>query len=239
MSMPDKAFILAAGKGTRMRPLTDTLPKPMICIDGKPMIDHTIDALKKDGIKQIGINLHYFGNKLEEHLAPRDDVKILFFKEHVLLDTGGGIRNATRKMGDNPFFILSGDSFWTDGGSKTVFQRLTEAWDPEKMDMLFLLQPVDKMQLTKGVGDYVFKEDGRIERKTDQSGTHMFTSIRIMKPTILRGTPDGPFSFLDVMDKCEREEKLYGLEHDGQWHHISTPKDVEAVNTHLKTLGAA
>lgn len=236
---PENAFILAAGKGTRMKPHTDTKPKPMVELAGRPLIDHTIDALIAAGVKNIVVNLHYFGNQLENHLKQRTDVNISFSKEPALLDTGGGVRKAARMLGDDPFFVLSGDGFWTEGPDSKALERMAESWDPDKMDILILLQKAGDMELTAGVGDYTLDKDGRATRSSDKSGDYMFTSIRIMRPEILRGSPEGAFSYLDLLDRAQEEGRLYGLVHDGHWHHISTPADLEKVDASLSQQGAA
>lgn len=231
--MPDKIFILAAGKGARMQPLTKTIPKPMVEVNGQPVIDHILDQCIASNVTHIGMNLHYFGNKLESHLNRRDDIKVAYSKEPTLLDTGGGIRKGARLMGDGAFFITSGDSYWIDGSEQSALKRLSDFWDEKKMDIAIMLQPINSMAVTNGIGDYHINESGQAIRSKNQMGTHMFTSLRIMKPEILRGTPEGPFSFLDILDKAEHENRLYGLEHDGEWHHISTPEDVEKLTQHL------
>ncbi|MEM6780859.1 MAG: nucleotidyltransferase family protein [Pseudomonadota bacterium] len=236
---PETAFILAAGKGTRMQPLTDTIPKPMVPLSGKPLIDHTIDALVRDDVRQIVVNLHHFGNKLENHLSARSDAKIIFSKESTLMDTGGGVRKAARKLGDDPFYIINGDAFWTEGPGQTALQRLADAWNPDTMDILILLQKTDEMVLTHGTGDYDIDGNGKAIRALSKTGQYMFTSIRIMKPEILRGTSEDPFSYLDLLDKAEKEGRLYALVHEGEWHHISTPDDLNRVNAALGQQGAA
>ncbi len=222
-----------------MKPLTNEKPKPMVELNHRPLIDYTLDALVKDGVNDITVNLHYYGNILENHLAKRDDIRFNFSKEPALLDTGGGIRKAARMLGDDPFYVLSGDAFWTEGPNKTALQRLSDAWDPDKMDILILLQKADEMTLTEGIGDYDLDQDGHATRSPDKKGKYMFTSIRIMKPEVLRGSPEGAFSYLDLLDNAEEKGKLYGLVHEGQWHHISTPGDLQRVDLHLKAKGAA
>lgn len=236
---PDTAFILAAGKGTRMRPHTDTKPKPMVQLAGRPLIDYTVDALVRDNVRKIVVNLHHFGNVIENHLTQRQDINVGFSKESALLDTGGGVRKAARMLGDAPFYVLSGDGYWTEGHGATALQRLADFWDPDKMDVLILLQKADAMTLTEGVGDYNLNKDGRAVRSRDKTGEYMFTSIRIMKPEALRGTPEDAFSYLDILDKVESEGRLYGLVHDGDWHHISTPQDLDRVNSSLINQGVA
>lgn len=222
-----------------MKPLTNEKPKPMVELNGRPLIDYTLDALVREGVGDVTVNLHYYGNILENHLLKRSDIRFNFSKEPALLDTGGGIRKAARMLGDDPFYVLSGDSFWTEGSGKTALQRLADAWDPDKMDILILLQKTSDMVLTQGVGDYDLDKDGRVVRSEKKSGEYMFTSIRIMKPEVLRGSPEGPFSYLDILDKAEAEGKLYGIVHEGKWHHISTPGDLQRVDLHVKAKGAA
>ena len=233
MFKPNAAFILAAGKGTRMMPLTKTLPKPMVELCGRTLIDHIIDDLVRNNILQVAVNLHHFGNKIEAHLKTRTDVKLQFSKEHVLLDTGGGLRKAARFMGDDPYVVINGDSFLQNGPDKTAITRMAEAWDSDIMDILMLLQPIHNMMHTTPVGDYTIDADGRAVRSPDKTGTHMFTSVRMIRPQIFRGTPEGPFSFLEMMDKAQHEGRLYAIEHDGVLEHISTPEDLAAVENAL------
>lgn len=227
---PDKAFILAAGKGTRLRPYTDTVPKPMVKAAGVSIIDHALDKLAADGVKDVVVNLHHLGDVLEDHLKNRTAPHIIFSKETELLETGGGTKKALHHFGGNPFYLLNGDALWSDGMEGTAFARLAEAWDEETMDILLLLQPVSGMTLTHGVGDYTIDHSGRAVRAADKSGDHMFAGIRIVHPRIFKDSPDGAFTFLTLMDKVQNEGRLYGIAHTGAWHHISTPEELERVD---------
>lgn len=227
---PDLAFILAAGQGKRLRPYTDTMPKPMVPINGKPIIDHTLEKLEKDGINNVTINLHYLGDRIENHLKGRKNPSLNFSRETVLLDTGGGVKKALNTLNGKPFYLINGDAFWTDPPETTALQQLADAWNPDIMDILLLLQPVKHMVLTEGVGDYNLNENNQAVRSHDKSGAHMFAGIRITKPEIFNKTTEDAFSFLDLMDKAETEGKLYGLVHEGEWHHISTPGDLDRIN---------
>jgi MurNAc alpha-1-phosphate uridylyltransferase len=227
---PDHAFILAAGMGTRLRPYTDNCPKPMVEIGGRPIIDQVLDRLQEAGVTDVTVNLHYMAGMMETHLRQRSAPRLTFSHETALLDTGGGVKNALGTMGRNPFFITAGDSVWTDGPPGAALDRMVAAWDPAKMDMLLLLQPLTHMTLTEGRGDYDVLPDGRAVRSRDKSGVAMWTSVRLCKPSLFDDTPDGPFSFLTLMDRAEAQGKLYALMHDGDWHHISTPSDLERVN---------
>ncbi|MCB1532680.1 MAG: nucleotidyltransferase family protein [Alphaproteobacteria bacterium] len=231
---PDKAFILAAGFGKRLRPITDTRPKPMAEVAGITLIDRTIDHLKAAGITDMVINTHYRGEQLAEHLKTRTDVHIHISHEPDILDTGGGIKNALEHFGSEDFFVLSGDGLWSDGPEGSALTALAQRWNPQKMDILMLLQPVSTMHVTQGVGDYDLDEDGRAVRSKTQDGAYMFTSIRINRAGIFENTPEGSFSYLTLMDQAEKDGRLFGLVHAGNWHHISTPPDLEAVQALFK-----
>jgi len=227
---PETAFILAAGEGTRMRPLTNSVPKPMVQLDGKSIIDYTIDKLMEVGIKKIIVNSYYLATVLEEHLQHKDNIVIS--REDDLLDTGGGVKNALTLIDAESFYLINGDAFWVDTNSNAL-EALAEAWDPDKMDILLLLQPIDRMKLTQGVGDYTLDDNKKPIRKIDQSGELMFTGIRITKANIFKNTPEGKFSYMQLMDDAERINKLSAVIYDGDWHHISTPQDLENVNFHI------
>jgi MurNAc alpha-1-phosphate uridylyltransferase len=226
----DKAFILAAGMGRRLRPYTDTLPKPMVKVGGLPLIDHAINKLRQAGVSEVAVNLHYMADILEEHLQGSSNSELHLFHEEKLMGTGGGFKAALPMMEGNAFYAVSGDSIWTDGDIPAL-ERMSAAWDPDKMDILLLLQPVSNMVLTTGLGDYDLDADGKAVRSFDKSGEYMWTSIRIISASIFEGSPDdAPFSFLELLDAAEEKDRLYGLVHDADWHHISTAEDLDRVN---------
>lgn len=227
---PDHAFVLAAGLGTRLRPHTDTLPKPLVPVNGRPLLDYIFDHLKDAGVTHITVNLHHKPDRLREFLATRDDVAVTQSFEDELLDTGGGVKKALGSLGGKPFYLINGDAFWVG----PALRDIAAAFDPAKMDILLLLQPVAAMQLTEGVGDYDLLPDGRAVRNRAKTGTHMFAGIRLCRPEIFADTPDGKFSFLTLMDAAEAAGRLYGLAHAGDWHHISTPDDLAAVDAAMR-----
>lgn len=231
--MIDKAFILGAGLGTRMRPLTDHVPKPLAMVAGETLIDRTLDQLFAAGITEAVINTHYKAPVLEAALQKRNNPKITISHEPELLDTGGGIRNTLKYFDNNPFFVLSGDGLWADNPAAPALLSLQQYWNPDIMDILILLQPVSTMKLTHGVGDYIMDGQGRAARALDKTGDYMFTSMRINHPRIFEGTPETPFSYLQLLDKAQDQGRLYGLMHRGDWHHLSTPQDVEKVEAFL------
>lgn len=237
MSKPDKAFILAAGKGTRLRPYTDSVPKPMVKVGGKPIIDRALDKLEAEGVKDVVVNLYHLGEVLEDHLENRKKPHIILSKETDLLETGGGTKKALHHFNNEPFYLLNGDALWSDGSDGSALDRLARAWDADKMDMLLLLQPVSGMTLTNGLGDYTLETSGKAIRSPDKIGTHMFAGIRILHPRLFEGSPDGAFSFLMQMDKAQQDDRLYGISHTGEWHHISTPEELERVDKAYRERG--
>lgn len=226
------AFILAAGKGTRLRPYTDDKPKPMVEVHGKPLVSHIIDKLVTQSVDNITINTSYLGHVLEDYLTTQDTPPLFFSHEDELLETGGGVKKALHTMNGEPFYLINGDAYWVDEKpNSSALKQLQGAWDNDSMDMMLLLQPISSMSLTGGVGDYRMDETSRLERAKDLNGEYMFTGIRIVHPRVFEGTPDGAFSFLECMDKAQEQGRLFGVSYeDGQWHHISTPQDLNAVN---------
>lgn len=226
---PDKAFILAAGKGTRLRPWTDTMPKPMVPVGGVPIIGHTLQKLEEAGVTDVMVNLHHLAPVLEEYLEKIQRPRIHLSHEEVLLETGGGVQKILPFFDGDPFYMINGDALWSQNGVPAL-SRLAQAFDPGKMDILLLLQPVGQMTLTGGVGDYDLSPDGRAIRRADKGGSHMFAGVRVTVPQIFDRPPGLAYSFLELMDRAQAQGRLYGLVHDGNWHHISTPDDLDRVN---------
>jgi MurNAc alpha-1-phosphate uridylyltransferase len=217
-----------------MRPLTDHIPKPMVTVGGQSLIRRALGQLADHGITDVTVNTHYKAEALRDHLK---DAAIHWSHEPELLNTGGGIARALDHFAGEDFFVIAGDSYWIDGPRETALARLEAHWNPALMDILLLLEPVSRMTLTHGIGDYDFTGAsgfGPIRRSLPQTGTHMFTSLRINAARVFEDVPTGAFSYLDLMDKAERLGRLYGLEHDGLWHHLSTPGDVAKVEESLR-----
>lgn len=236
--VPQKAFILAAGFGTRMRPLTDHIPKPMVEIAGRSLIYRILDKLTAAGVREVIVNTHYHADVLQRHLEvyPQQNFKIHISHEPQILETGGGVVKALPFFGQEPFYVIAGDAFWTDGKVPALV-RLAQHWDERRMDILTLMEPLSRMKLTQGVGDYDLLPDGHVRRSKDKTGQMMWTNIRINHPRLYTGAPSGAFSFLPLMDEAEQRGRFFALEHDGLWHHISTPADRDAVEASL--TGAA
>jgi N-acetyl-alpha-D-muramate 1-phosphate uridylyltransferase len=218
----DTAMILAAGRGERMRPLTDTTPKPLISVAGRSMLDRSMDRLARHGVRTIVVNVHHLGEQIARHL----DGRARIVREERLLETGGSVKNALPLLGDGPYFILNGDGLWSDG-PKPMLSRMEAAWDPERMDALLLLHPIDKAigREAKDRGDYVLDPDGRARhRGTAATAPYLFASVSICDSRLFRDSPDGPFSLLKLWTRAETQGRLFGLVHDGDWFHVGTPQ---------------
>ncbi len=236
-NIPNKAFILAAGFGTRLRPHTNDKPKPMVEVNGRSLIWRTLDKLRDAGISYVVVNAHYNAELLAQHMADymaqHDGITIQISLEDDILDTGGGVVNALHYFDDAPFYVIAGDNLWTDGDTFAL-ERLASGWNPDTMDILTLMQDINRMDLTVGVGDYDIEDNGLVKRSSDKTGAYMWTNIRLNHPRIYEGYANNKFSFLEIMDACELKGRFYAIEHDGDWHHISTPDDLETVDAHFK-----
>lgn len=249
MSTIKNAIITAAGLGTRMHPLTNDRCKPMVEVDGKPIIGHVLDRLVAAGITHVGINTHYkpdgLNDYLQDYAAAHPNLTIRTLHEDVLLDTGGGIKNLLQIMPDpdQPLFVVSGDSYWEDAAVGSALTLMAKDFDAGKSDIVLLMKKLADMTPTKGSADYHIDNQGNLTRSLDQSGPYAWTSIRIIKNhSLFDNTPDTPFTFRILMDQAQAAGRLQGAVHTGQWHHFSTPADINAVNNLIdaqkKTLAA-
>jgi N-acetyl-alpha-D-muramate 1-phosphate uridylyltransferase len=225
MSALNTAMVLAAGMGSRMRPLTDTIPKPLVPLRGRPLIDHVLDRIAEAGIANAVVNVHHHADKLEAHLAGRKRPKIAISDERgVLLDTGGGLIKALPKLGPSPFLIHNSDSVWIEGiGSNLA--RLMAAWDPARMDSLMLLAIGATSLGYEGHGDFNMTPDGVITRRTEhREAPFVFTGVSIAHPRLFEGAPQGRFSLNALWDRAIERGRLYGTRLDGMWMHVGTPE---------------
>ena len=206
MSAPNakaQAMVLAAGLGKRMRPITDTMPKPMISVAGKPMLDHVLDKLANAGVTQAVVNSHYLGQQIIDHVAKRTAPAIVTSPEEDLLETGGGVKNALSKLDDDAVLIANADVFWTEG-AEPLFDRLINAFDPDHMDALLALYPLSDGYGYDGAGDFFWQVDGRLKRRGDApSAPYFFTGVQVLAPHLFEDTPDGAWSLNVVYNKAQ------------------------------------
>ncbi len=225
------AMVLAAGLGTRMRPMTLTKPKPLQIVGCKTMLDHALDKLVGAGIKRAVVNTHYLAEQIEEHLRARRDIEIIISREDRLLDTGGGVAKALPYFEGKPFFALNADLPWMDGATPSLV-RMRDFWDTHKMDALLLLMRAEKARGFEGnAGGFVMEKDGRIGRKNmPPPRPYVMISAQILKPELFANPPAPIFSNNYAWDLAEANNRLYGLEHDGTCYHVGTPEDWRIAN---------
>lgn len=231
--VPDTAMVLAAGLGKRMRPLTDTMPKPMVPVNDKPLIGHVMDRLVDAGVARAVVNLHYLGDQIQDYLANEDRLEVIFSPESDLLETGGGVKKAMPELGTHPFYVINSDAFWLDGYENALI-RLAREWRDELMDVLLMLQSTVYAYGYTGYGDFSAEPDGKIHRRHESEVTPwMFSGIQILHPRALRNTAEGAFSLNRVYDQAADADRLYGMIHDGEWFHIGTPESIPEVEDFL------
>lgn len=235
-SLAPTAMILAAGLGTRMRPLTLTKPKPLQIVGGKTMLDHALDKLVGAGIRRAVVNIFYLAEQIEAHLSNRHDIEIILSRETELLDTGGGIAHVLTLFEGKPFFSLNADLPWTDGATPSLI-RMQENWDASSMDALLLLMRTGKARGFSDRGDFDLLPDGRAFRK-NRAPPRPFVCIgaQILKPELFASPPAKNFSNNIIWDRVEQQDRLFGLEHDGTCYHVGTPEDLQMAN-HLLQSG--
>ncbi len=221
---PQKAMVMAAGLGLRMRPLTLERPKPLIPVMGKPMLDHALDRLEEAGVTSAVVNSHYKGEMIAAHLAGRTAPAITLSPEDTLLETGGGVKKALPLLGTDPVYVVNADILWLDGPSPTL-ARLARHWKPEEMDALLLLMATTKAVGYEGRGDYYMDPLGRLTRRGEMEiAPFVYAGVQIVKPELFgQDTPDGAFSTNLIWDRAQEAGRLFGLAHDGLWFHIGTP----------------
>jgi MurNAc alpha-1-phosphate uridylyltransferase len=215
-------MILAAGKGERLRPLTDACPKPMIAVAGKPMMDYAVDQLEKEKVQKVVVNVCHHGEMIVEHLEKRKKPKIVFSYETERLETGGGVLKALPDLGKNPFFVINGDILWSNKNGNTL-QMLREAWTDE-MDALLLVVPMKSTRGYDGIGDYNLNASGKLKRRTGASAKYVYGGVQILHPRLFEDEDLGAFSLNKIYDKAEKKGTLYGLEHQSFWFHVGTPE---------------
>ena len=221
---PNKAIVLAAGLGLRMRPITTHLPKPLVPLYGIPLIDRVLDHLTEVNVELAVVNLHYLSHLIEDHLSSRTLPNIVFSHEkNGLLETGGGIARALPHLGKSPFFAINADIAWTDG-SMPALSRLSRFWKSSVMDALLLLHPVSKATGYDGIGDCKIAADGRLLMADNQKpAPYVFTGVQLLNPLLFENAPEGIFPMNFLYNKAQKRGRLFGLVHDGEWHHIGTP----------------
>jgi MurNAc alpha-1-phosphate uridylyltransferase len=234
------AMVLAAGLGKRMRPLTDVVPKPLVRLKSKPLIDHVLDRLAAGGIKRAVVNVHYLPDLIEAHLASRTNPGIIISDERdALLDTGGGVVRALPLLGDAPFLIHNSDSVWIEGVGSNI-ARLIQAFDPDRMDSLMLLALGATSLGYDGHGDFAMDADGVLSRRGERrEAPFVFTGVSIAHPRLFEDAPKGAFSLNTLWDRAIDRGRLFGLRLEGAWMHVGTPQSVEEAERWIDRAASA
>ena len=232
--MPTSAMVLAAGLGTRMRPHNGQIPKPLVQMRGKSLIDYSLDRLADAGVERAVVNVHYLADALESHLAGRKRPQIIISDERgSLLGTGGGIAKALPQLGGAPFFLVNSDTVWLDG-VKPNFRRLAEAFDAATMDVLLLLAATAGSVGYSGRGDYAMEPDGRLRRRDENEVVpFVYAGAAILTPALFVDAPAGEFSLNLLFDRAGASGRLFGLRLEGLWMHVGTPDAVAAAEAAL------
>jgi MurNAc alpha-1-phosphate uridylyltransferase len=227
---PTKAMVLAAGLGLRMRPLTDHMPKPLVSVAGRPLLDHVLDKLGDAGVTEAVVNVHYLPDQIIDHVVGRKRPRVIISDERdTVLGTGGGVVKALPLLGDAPFFHVNSDTMWIDGVQSNL-ARLAEAFDPIQMDILLLMAPTANSIGYGGRGDYAMLPDGALrKRRENQVVPFVYAGAAIMSPSLFADAPEGEFSLTKMFDLANEQERLFGLRLDGVWMHVGTPDAVQAA----------
>ena len=220
-------MVLAAGLGTRMRPLTETVPKPLLTLRGRSLLDHALDRLADAGIEEVVVNAHHLAPQIAAAAGARTTPHCTVLVESELLETGGGLRNALPHLGEGPFAAVNGDAYWLDGPTPAL-TRLAAAFDPERMDALLLMVRAATVEGEVGLGDFLLDPIGRLRRpKEREVAPYLYAGVQIIHPRLLDGTEPGRFGLMGPWLRAIEAGRLYGLVHDGAWFHLSTPPDLQ------------
>lgn len=236
---PRRAMVLAAGRGERMRPITDRIPKPLVAVAGKAMIDHVLDRLAAAGVERAVVNVHHLADQIERHLAGRQQPQIVISDERAaVLDTGGGVVKALGLLGGEPFFHVNSDTLWIDGATPNL-DRLAAAFDPAAMDALLLLAPVTDSIGYPGRGDFTMASDGRLKRRAERNvAPFVYAGAAILRPELFASAPQGAFSLTRLFNQAAEAGRLHGLRLEGVWMHVGTPEAIAEAEAAIAASAA-
>ena len=234
-----RAMVLAAGLGTRMQPLTDTLPKPLVKVAGQALLDHVLDRLANAGVETAVVNVHHMADQIENHLTGRTRPRIEISDERgELLDTGGGVAKALKRLGPEPFLHMNSDTLWIEGVTPNL-PRLAAGLDPARMDILLLLASTTASIGYEGRGDFVMAPDGRLARRGEgEVVPFAFAGVSLCDERLFKDAPDGRFSLNLLWDRALAKDKLFGVRLDGRWMHVGTPEALAEAETTFEREGA-
>ena len=231
--VPNHAMVLAAGLGVRMRPLTQNIPKPLLEVGGRTMLDQALDRLEDAGVDHVVVNTHWLPEQIEIHLEGRPAPETQISREDELLETGGGIARALPMLGYDAFYAVNADIVWRDG-TIPALHRLARAWDEETMDVLLMLTATVRATGYDGSGDFMMDPVGKLMRRPErQIAPYVFTGVQILHPRIFEDAPSGPFSMNVLYDHALEAGRLHGMAHDGEWYHVGTPDAIKVADAEI------
>jgi MurNAc alpha-1-phosphate uridylyltransferase len=214
-------MVFAAGLGTRMRPLTETTPKPLVAVAGRTLIDRALDEFETAGVETAIVNVHHLADQIETHLASRVRPRVVISDERgLLLDQGGGIKKALPLIGDDPFFVCNTDAFWV-GAARSNILALAEAFDADRMDAALLLAPTVGSVGVDWDGDFDLDAEQRIVRR-DGRKPYVYAGVGLMKPQLFAGVADDVFKLAPFFFEAASKGRLYGVVSSGLWLHVGT-----------------
>ncbi|WP_375402418.1 nucleotidyltransferase family protein [uncultured Sphingomonas sp.] len=229
-------MVMAAGLGTRMRPLTATRPKPLVELAGRALIDHVFDRLRAGGVERAVVNVHYLADMLEAHLADEvRGIEIVVSDERArLMETGGGLVQARHLLGDEPVLVVNSDNLWVDGPTDAV-RSLADRWDDDAMDALLLMVPLARANNFRGQGDFHVAANGRITKRRREGTTapFVYTGVQMIHPRLIRDAPAGPFSTMLFWERAIAAGRAYGVVHQGMWFDVGTPEAIPRTEAML------
>ncbi len=236
IARPRTAMLLAAGLGTRMRPLTDRTAKPLLPLGGRPLIDHALDRLAEAGVETVVVNAHWHAELIAAHLRARatEPPRTILQREASPLETGGGVKAALDLLGPEPFFVVNGDAYWVDG-ARPALDRLAAAFDPREVDGVLLVHRTCQVHAEVGYGDFAVDPWGMLRRRHEREVVpYIYAGLQIISPALLEGSPNGSFSVNLAWDTAMAAGRLRAVVHDGLWFHLSTPIDLTEAETILQ-----
>ena len=223
----NEAFVLAAGLGMRMRPITESIPKPLVPVAGDTMLDHALNALERSSVSKAVVNVHYLADQIERHVALRKNLEITISDERTeLLDSGGGIKNGIEHFSQDGMFILNSDSFWVEGARPNLV-RMRDMWNPETMDMLLLLAPMTQAVGFDGRGDFFMDSEGLLTRRGEaETAPFVYSGAIAARTDLFRQVKEKKFSLNRLFDEAIEKDRLYGIRLEGLWLHVGTPEAI-------------
>ena len=233
MTTPRTAMLLAAGLGTRMRPLTDRTAKPLLPLSGRTLLDHALDRLAAAGVARVVVNTHWQGERVAAHVGARHGPPAVIMRpETALQDTGGAVRDALDELGPGPFYVVNGDSFWLDGPTPAL-TRLATAWT-HSIEAILLVHRGFQVAADIGDGDFAVDPWGVPRRPGEHELVpYVFAGVQLASARLLDGAPPGPFSMNQLWDSAIERGKVRCVVHDGLWFHLSTPPDLQQAEHSL------